>query len=59
MEVLDQRAENFAVSGLSVGTHKIDDMVCKVGVESAGIAIGGSVRSHDVVVSVSNWDGKD
>jgi hypothetical protein len=48
VEMLDQRSQDFSVSGLRLGCHKVDDMVCEVGIVFAGIVVDtvGSVRSH-------------
>jgi hypothetical protein len=47
-----QGAEDFSVSGFCLGGHKVNDMLCKVGVEFAIIVLDtisavGFVRSHD------------
>ena len=56
MQVPDQGGEDFSVSGFCLGGHKVNDMLCKVGVEFAIVvldAIGaiGPVRSHDDSIS--------
>ena len=55
VQMPDQGAEDLSVSGFCLGAHEVDDMLCKVGVEFAGIifdAIGavGTIRSHDNVM---------
>lgn len=51
MQMLDQGAEDFSVSGLCLGGHKSNDVLCKVGVEFAVIVLDtigavGTVGSH-------------
>ena len=52
VQMADQGAEDFSVSGFCLGGHKVNDMLCKVGVEFAIIVLDtisavGFVRSHD------------
>lgn len=47
VEVAKEAAEENAVSGRHVGAHCVDNMLCEVGVETAGAAVG-AVGSHDV-----------
>lgn len=42
VHVLDQRGENLAVARLRLCAHQVDDVLCEVGVEAAGSAVGGS-----------------
>jgi hypothetical protein len=49
MHMSDQGGENLSVSGLRLRAHEIDDMLCEIWVEFAGL-IGstvGTVCSHD------------
>jgi hypothetical protein len=48
VQMLDQGAEDFSVSGLCLGCHKANDVLCKVGVEFAVIVLDtiGTVGSH-------------
>ncbi len=51
VQMSDQGAENFAVSGQCLGAHEANDMVGKVGVEFAGIILDTvAVGSHDDAV---------
>jgi hypothetical protein len=54
VQMPDQGAENFSVSGFCVGAHKVNDMLCEVGVEFAvivgdSISADGTVSSHEDV----------
>jgi hypothetical protein len=51
VQMLDQGAEDFSVSGLCLGGHKANDTLCKVGIEFAVIVLDtigaiGTVGSH-------------
>lgn len=57
VHVFDQAAEDLSMSGLGLGAHEVDDMVGKVGIESAAAilctigtigAVGSAVGAHDV-----------
>jgi hypothetical protein len=55
VQMPDQGAEDFSVSGFCLGAHKVNDMLCELGVVFAVIVhdiIGavGSVSSHDDVI---------
>jgi len=57
VQMPDQGGEDFSVSGFRLGAHKVDNMLCEVGVEFAVIVLDtigavGTVRSHDDIVFI-------
>ena len=55
VQMPDQGGKDFSMSRFCLGTHKINDMLCEVGVEFAlvvfdTIAAVGTVSSHDDII---------
>lgn len=62
VQMADQGAEDFSVSGFGFGAHKVNNMLCEVGVVFAVIVLDtigavGTVTSHDDVIFL--WCGNE
>lgn len=58
-----QGAEDLSVSGFCLGGHKVNNMLCKVGVEFAIVVLDtigpvGPVRSHDDAIFLRRGNGE-
>lgn len=59
VHMADEGAQDFAVPRFCLRAHQVDDMLCEVGVESAGLVCRsvGAVCSHDVACCRRGYDG--